>query len=56
MTLKNYPSGDLVDICTDSDLCYNPNGSESLNACKECQDNCVACSRADPSGTCYQCA
>ena len=36
MTLRNYPSGDYVDICTDSDLCFNPNGIDSINACDEC--------------------
>ena len=55
ITLKNWPDGSETDICTDSDLCYNPNGSMSINACQCDIENCVACSRADSSGTCYQC-
>ena len=59
ITLKS--GGRDTDICTSSDLCYNPNPDVVLvndrpKYCTDCTlDGCIACSRGDPGGTCYQC-
>ena len=55
ITLRDVASGEETDLCTSSDLCYNPNGGIGVKYCDLCIDNCIACSRADPTATCYQC-